>query len=155
VLRKVNRHTSEKRKREEKLNKEQKRDKAEKGYRRSEENQSRQSENFQREEEERVRQENRRRAEEERRRAEEQKRSQSQHKFEESTTKDERYYGAVLGLSGPVVFEEVKRQYRELAAQYHPDKVNHLGPKLKEVAEQEMKKINEAYEFFKQKNGLK
>lgn len=33
----------------------------------------------------------------------------------------------------------------------HPDKVHQLGEKLKEVAEQEMKKINEAYNYFERK----
>ena len=32
--------------------------------------------------------------------------------------------------------------------EYHPDRVAALGPKLREVAEQETKKINAAYEFF-------
>lgn len=35
--------------------------------------------------------------------------------------------------------------------QYHSDKVNHLGEKLKEFTEQEMKKINEAYNYFEKK----
>ena len=49
---------------------------------------------------------------------------------------------------------DVRKKYRELAAQYHPDKVNHLGEKLRKVAEQEMKEINEANEFFKKKYDL-
>ena len=32
--------------------------------------------------------------------------------------------------------------------EYHPDRVAALGPKLREVAEHETKKINAAYEFF-------
>lgn len=67
--------------------------------------------------------------------------------------KDEKYYGRVLGLRGQVTFEDVKICYRKLGAQYHPDKVNHLGPKLKQVAEEEMKEINEAYSFFKSRYG--
>lgn len=59
------------------------------------------------------------------------------------------YYGQVLGLKGQVTFDDIRRRYRDLVAQYHPDKVSHLGPKLKEVAESEMKEINEAYQFFK------
>jgi DnaJ like chaperone protein len=38
--------------------------------------------------------------------------------------------------------------------QYHPDRVAHLGPKLREVAEHEMKEINEAYDFFRRKYGF-
>ena len=39
----------------------------------------------------------------------------------------------------------MRRRYYELASQYHPDKVHLLGPKLRELAEIEMKTINEAY----------
>jgi len=63
--------------------------------------------------------------------------------------KDEKHYSRILGLSGCVTFEDVKKRYRELAAQYHPDKVSHLGPKFKPLAEKEMQEINAAYAFFK------
>jgi DnaJ-domain-containing protein 1 len=36
-------------------------------------------------------------------------------------------------------------------AEYHPDKVANLGSKLRELAEEEAKKINAAYEFFRTK----
>ena len=36
--------------------------------------------------------------------------------------------------------------------QYHADKVNHLGEKLRKVAEEEMKKINEAHNYFEKKD---
>jgi hypothetical protein len=70
-----------------------------------------------------------------------------------STAKDEAYYGRVLGLHGSVTWPDVRTRYRELAAQYHPDKVYHLGPKLRTVAEQEMKDINEPFEYFKRLYG--
>lgn len=70
------------------------------------------------------------------------------------TFKDERHFESVLGLPTGFTPGDVKRRYRELAAQYHPDKVVHLGPKLREAADEEMKKINEAYDFFKRKYGL-
>ncbi|MBW8001848.1 MAG: DUF805 domain-containing protein [Planctomycetes bacterium] len=63
------------------------------------------------------------------------------------TAKD---YAKVLGLTEGVTSEELKKAYRNLAMQYHPDKVAHLGSKLKQVAEEEMKKINEAYRFFQE-----
>lgn len=59
------------------------------------------------------------------------------------------YYARVLGLSGKVTREDIKKRYKDLVRQYHPDKVSHLGPKLKEVANEEIKKINEAYEYLK------
>jgi len=54
-----------------------------------------------------------------------------------------------LNLKGRVSFEDIKRRYRELVAQYHPDKVSHLGPKLQAVAEDEVKEIYEAFQFFR------
>ena len=68
--------------------------------------------------------------------------------------RDERYYGMVLGLKEQVRATDIQRRDRELAAQYHPDKVSHLGPKLRQVAEVEMKAINEAYDFFRKKYGI-
>ncbi len=66
------------------------------------------------------------------------------------------YYAEILGLTGQRDFNvhDVKRVYKHLAVQYHPDKVAHLGPKLREVAEKEMKKINEAYAFFREAYGF-
>jgi hypothetical protein len=66
----------------------------------------------------------------------------------------DRYFGEVLGLKGQVTKLDIARRYKELAAQYHPDKVNHLGPKLRAVAESEMKAINEAYDFFRHKYNI-
>lgn len=34
-------------------------------------------------------------------------------------------------------------------AQYHPDKVSHLTPALREVAEKKTMESNEAYEYFR------
>lgn len=64
-------------------------------------------------------------------------------------------YARVLGLSGKMTYGEIKHRWRELAAQYHPDKVSHLGPRLREVAETEMKLINEAYQYFETKHSSK
>lgn len=88
---------------------------------------------------------------EQRRRAEETRRHQDAQRVQ---IKDEAYYGAVLGLKGEVTPSKIRRIYRDLVAQYHPDKVHHLGPKLRTVAEQEMKAINEAYDFFRKTYDL-
>ena len=61
---------------------------------------------------------------------------------------DETSHARVLGLRGRVTFADIKRHYRERMLEYHPDKVAALGPKLRELAENESKKINAAYEFF-------
>ena len=106
-------------------------------------------------EQERIRQgEEAQRAKEEQQRRQHQEESRQSH-FDDHRrpNKDEVYYGRILGLRGRVSAVDVRNRYRELAAQYHPDKVNHLGPKLKEVAEREMQDINEAFEYFKRKYG--
>lgn len=63
--------------------------------------------------------------------------------------KDIHHYAAVLGLSSDASYEEIRGKYKELVRQYHPDKVAHLGDRLKDVAHEEIQKINEAYEFLK------
>ncbi len=61
-----------------------------------------------------------------------------------------RYY-EVLGLEPGADFAEVKKAYRKLSMQYHPDKVAHLGEEFKKVAEEKMKEINEAYQYLKKR----
>jgi hypothetical protein len=68
-------------------------------------------------------------------------------------TAEEVSHASVLGLRGKITFREIKRSYRKRMQEYHPDKVSSLGPKLREVAETEAKKINLAYEFFTRKYG--
>jgi DnaJ-domain-containing protein 1 len=103
----------------------------------------------------------RRRAEEQRteekagrRRAEEQQKEKGADK-EQSTdsSKDSELVkcGKILGLAGKMTPRDINKKYRELMTQYHPDKVSKLGPKLREVAEAESKKINEAYDYFRKK----
>jgi DnaJ like chaperone protein len=63
---------------------------------------------------------------------------------------EEQYY-AVLGLESGADFNTVKKAYRKLSMQYHPDKVGHLGEEFQRVAEEKMKEINMAYDYFKKK----
>lgn len=79
---------------------------------------------------------------------------QRKDKKSSETVKDEKYFEAILGLHPGDTVKDIKRRYRELATQYHPDKVAHLGPKLRKAADQEMTEINEAYNFFKRKYDL-
>ncbi len=60
-------------------------------------------------------------------------------------------YGDFFGLSGKVTKAFIRKRYLELISQYHPDKVDGLGPELKELAEQKTKEINIAYDWMKQK----
>ncbi len=72
----------------------------------------------------------------------------------EARIKDVGHYARVLGLKGRVTPDVLRARYRELAAQYHPDKVHHLGPKLQALAARELKAINEAHAYFKKRMGL-
>ena len=63
---------------------------------------------------------------------------------------EEQYY-AVLGLEKGADFAEIKKAYRKLSMQYHPDKVGHLGEEFKKIAEEKMKEINVAYGYFDKK----
>ena len=55
---------------------------------------------------------------------------------------------AALGLEQDSTFENVTATYRELVKGYHPDKVAHLGPDLRRVAEAKTKEINSAYKVL-------
>lgn len=55
-----------------------------------------------------------------------------------------RDYYEVLGVSKTATDDELKRAYRKLAKQYHPD----ANPDNKEEAEKKFKEINEAYEVL-------
>ena len=62
----------------------------------------------------------------------------------------EQYY-AVLGLESGADQDMIKKAYRKLSMKYHPDKVRHLGEEFHAVAEEKMKEINAAYDFFTKK----
>ena len=55
-----------------------------------------------------------------------------------------RDYYEVLGVSKTATDEELKKAYRKLAKQYHPD----ANPDNKEEAEKKFKEVNEAYEVL-------
>jgi TonB family protein len=55
----------------------------------------------------------------------------------------------VLGVHPGASVEEVNAAYREKAKQYHPDRVEGLGPELKTLADEKMKEVNAAYAALK------
>jgi hypothetical protein len=52
----------------------------------------------------------------------------------------------VLGVSPSATAAEIHAAYRQMAQQYHPDRVAALGPEFRELAERRMKEINLAYD---------
>lgn len=52
----------------------------------------------------------------------------------------------ILGIAPGTSREEIKTAYRRLAAQYHPDKVQHLGKDFQKMAEERFKEIQQAYD---------
>ena len=70
---------------------------------------------------------------------------------QQSGVSQEQKYYEVLGLSPGADFAEIKKAYRKLSMKYHPDKVGHLGEEFRKVAEEKMKDINVAYDYFSKK----
>lgn len=57
----------------------------------------------------------------------------------------------VLGLDPTAMWDEIKTTYRQKVKQYHPDKVSHLAPEFREVAEERMRAINVAYDLLRKR----
>jgi hypothetical protein len=51
-----------------------------------------------------------------------------------------------LGIAPGATPDEISVAYRQMAKQYHPDRVTHLGPEFRAMAEERMKEINAAYQ---------
>lgn len=64
-------------------------------------------------------------------------------------------YAKVLDLPRNFTAPEIKERFRQLIAQYHPDKVSHLGPDLRDMANRKTREILEAYDYFRVKYNLK
>ena len=60
----------------------------------------------------------------------------------------------VLGVSPNATDDEVRRAYRKLALQHHPDRVATLGEDIRRAAEQKLQKINEATERIYKERGM-
>jgi DnaJ like chaperone protein len=64
---------------------------------------------------------------------------------------------AQLGLEANATDAEVKKAYRKLVSQYHPDKlVSHgLPEEMMDIAKTRVREINTAYDQIKQARGFK
>ena len=59
-----------------------------------------------------------------------------------------------LGVSSNVSDEELKKAYRKIAMENHPDKVGHLGEDVRKAAEEKFTSINLAYDKIKKQRGI-
>lgn len=65
------------------------------------------------------------------------------------------HYGKLLGLQGVITKSEVHSRYISTVALYHPDKVQHMGKELQDLAEQKTKELNAAYDWLKAKYNIR
>jgi transcriptional regulator with XRE-family HTH domain len=56
---------------------------------------------------------------------------------------------AVLGLAPNSPWEQVERARRSLLQQYHPDRLGHVSPLVRQLAETAFKRVSDAYETLK------
>ena len=68
------------------------------------------------------------------------------------TTLEDAY--KVLGIPSTATDDEVRRAYRKMALQYHPDRVATLGNDVKEAAKRKFQEINDAKERIYKARGL-
>jgi DnaJ like chaperone protein len=60
----------------------------------------------------------------------------------------------ILEVTPEATNEEVKKAYRRLAIEYHPDKVAHLGEDIRKSATEKFQKLSAAYEEIKKHRGM-
>ena len=60
----------------------------------------------------------------------------------------------ILGITPNATDDEVRKAYRRMAVQYHPDKVATLGTDVQKAAEEKFKAISQAYEAICRERGI-
>lgn len=61
----------------------------------------------------------------------------------------------ILGVTGNASDAEIKKAYRALAMQYHPDRVSGMGDEAVRQATESMRQINAAWDVLKEARGIK
>jgi hypothetical protein len=61
---------------------------------------------------------------------------------------------AILGVAESDSDETIRKRYKQLVMEYHPDRVAHLGQELKDVAERKTTEINAAYAAIRRDRKL-
>jgi DnaJ like chaperone protein len=60
----------------------------------------------------------------------------------------------ILEIDENASITDIKKAYRKMAVQFHPDKVAHLGEEHQKAAKEKFQKVNEAYESLKKEKGF-
>lgn len=60
----------------------------------------------------------------------------------------------ILGVEADASDADLKKAYRRVAMENHPDKVAHLGEEIRKAAEEKFSSINVAYEKIKKQRGF-
>jgi DnaJ-domain-containing protein 1 len=59
----------------------------------------------------------------------------------------QQHWFTILGISRDASPDQIAFAYKQKISQYHPDKVDKLGPEFRELAEKKAKQINAAYKY--------
>jgi DnaJ like chaperone protein len=60
----------------------------------------------------------------------------------------------ILNVTRSASIDDIKKSYRHLSKQYHPDRVSHLGDEFARLASDKFQIINNAYEEIKKEKGF-
>jgi len=61
---------------------------------------------------------------------------------------------SILGLDSTASASEIKKAYRQMASQYHPDRVAHLGKEIIDFANVKFVEINDSYQALRKERGF-